>query len=82
VSNLTEVCLTNQCKVFGENIIIKHNQRQRTAYYQLEREGSFVGIVNHSNGKRFVKSFRINNFLIKRIEDAKNKQERTDPKNY
>ena len=70
---ITDYCLSEMTRVFGENLLLKHNQKQRSVFFQLARGGSIPEMIMNSNGKKFVKSFRKNESLIKRIKNAKSK---------
>lgn len=82
MTEMTKYCLTKMDRIFGEHQLIKHNQRQRTVFFQLAREGSFTEMVRHKNGKSFVKSFRTNEILMRKVKHAKSKQVRADSKNH
>lgn len=82
MAKFTEYLLSQSNEMFGENLKVKHNQRQSRAFYQLAREGFKVELIRHDSGKKFVKCFKINEPLIRRIIHAKNKQNRINPKDY
>jgi len=45
-------------RVFGENLLVKHNQKQRSVFFQLAWEGRIPEMIVNNNGKKFIKSFK------------------------